>query len=98
MRGETLDLVLRYALWDSSTKFLGVFSRDLIPLTCNSYPCAFVANTDPSSLHGRHWVVFYYTSPTHLEFFDSYGHPPEDYNFSSSPALNLLDYNSYPIQ
>ena len=71
MRGETLDLVLSYALWDSSTKFLGVFSRDLIPLSCNSYPSAFVANTDPSSLTGRHWVAFYHISPTHLEFFDS---------------------------
>ena len=98
MRGETLDLVLSYALWDSPTKFLGVFSRDLIPLTCNSYPSAFVANTDPSSLPGRHWVAFYHISPTHLEFFDSYDHHTEDYKFSTSPSLSLLDYNSLHMQ
>ena len=98
MRGETPDLVLSYALWDSHSKFLGVFWRDLIPLKCNSYPCAFVANTAPSSHPGRHLVGLYHRSITHLEFFESSGHPPKDDNFPTSPSLNLLDYNSYPIQ
>ena len=52
-----------------------------------------VANTDPSSKPGTHWVAFYFPSKGKGEFFDSYGHPPIYYNnsfknFLKTPPVN----------
>ena len=62
--------------------FVGVFAADELP-TLNTFPCGFVANTDPSTEPGTHWVAFYFPSREKGEFFDSYGHPP----------LNIMDLN-----
>ena len=62
--------------------FVGVFAADELP-TLNTFPCGFVANTDPSTEPGTHWVAFYFPSREKGEFFDSYGHPPEHYGFKS---------------
>ena len=52
-----------------------------------------MANTDPSSKPGTHWVVaFYFPSKERGEFFDSYGHPPNYYNDSFK---NFLDTHSH---
>ena len=66
-----------------STKkiFCGVFAADQIPKTIDTFPCGFVANTDPSTEPGTHWVCFYFPSGGKTEFFDSYGHPPDHYGF-----------------
>jgi hypothetical protein len=42
--------------------FCGVFPSDKLPQTIEKYPCGFVANTDPSSKPGTHWVAFYLPS------------------------------------
>ena len=82
MRGDAIHKILTDILWGTPANYLAVFSRDNLPdstsnsqLATNStlYPSAYLANTDPSSLPGKHWVAFYYLSPTQLEFFDSYG-------------------------
>ena len=62
--------------------FCGVFAADKIPKSFDTFPCGFVANTDPSTEPGTHWVAFYFSSPENGEFFDSYGHPPEYYGES----------------
>ena len=36
--------------------FCGVFPCDKLPQTIDKYPCGLVANTDPSSKPGTHWI------------------------------------------
>ena len=98
MRGEAIDKILTDILWGTPAHYLGVFSRDELPHSFTRYPSAYVANTDPSSLPGQHWVAFYHLSPTHLEFFDSYGCPPDDYHFPIPPTITQIDINSNQIQ
>ena len=88
MRGEAIDKILIDILWGTPTTYLGIayLSRDEVPHSFNRYPSASVANTDPSSLPGQHWVAFYLLSPSHLEFFDSYGCHPDDYHFPTQPT------------
>ena len=66
---------------DQFTKktFCGVFPRNKLPTTIDKYPCGLVANIDPSSEPGTHWVAFYFPSERKGELFDSYGKPPECY-------------------
>ena len=67
---------------DTFTKkiFGGVFAADELPKTFDTFPCGLVANTDPSTEPGTHWVAFYFPSRDKGEFFDSYGYP-----------LNIMD-------
>ena len=55
--------------------FLGVFPSNQLP-KITQFPASFVANTDPSTKSGAHWVAFYLDSPQAVDFFDSYGQPP----------------------
>ena len=52
--------------------FGGVFAADELPKIMNTFPCGFVANTDPSTEPGTAWVAFYFPSREKGEFFDSY--------------------------
>ena len=97
MNGDQIEKFLAQSLACTRTHFLGVFARDQLP-TASKYPACFEANTDPISLPGTHWVEFFYVSPTHLEFFDSYGEPPHFYNFSISNKITTLKSNSQPLQ
>ena len=79
-----------------STKkiFCGVFAADQLPKTFDTFPCGFVANTDPITEPGTHWVSFYFPSPGKGEFFDSYGHPPNitDLNSTTSKHGTTVNY------
>ena len=59
--------------------FSGVFAADELPEIIDASPCGFVANTDPSTEPGTHWLAFYYPSRGERGFFDSYGYPPDNY-------------------
>lgn len=62
------------------TFFLDVFAADQIP---NHLPSKFlfIANTDPISKPGRHWVLFFRRNVNEEPFFfDSYGRSPSSYN------------------
>ena len=72
-------------------KFGGVFTENRLPYIIDFFPCGFIANTDPDTKPGQHWVAFYFTSPHQGEFFDSYGHPPQ---FYSPHFVNFLKRNS----
>ena len=98
MDGAQINSLLIESVCDTSTKYLGVFALDQLPPTLYKFPCCYVANTDPLSLPGTHWVAFYLDSSSQLEFFDSYGSSPEDYNFPIPPHLTSIVCNQYPIQ
>jgi len=72
--------------------FHGVFGRDNIPLYVTDYPYCFIANTDISKSRGKHWVVFYFESENHVEFFDSLGNHPSFYKFNLGDNF-CIDYN-----
>ena len=76
--------------------FVGVFAADELP-TLNTFPSGFVANTDPSTEPGTHWVAFYFPSRDKGEFFDSYGHPPEHYG-EPFTVYNVETINSHKLQ
>ena len=54
---------------------LGVFPANHIP---PHLPLGrgVIANTDPASLPGRHWIAFYLNQQNELECFDSFGKSP----------------------
>ncbi|XP_035211047.1 proteasome subunit beta type-5-like [Stegodyphus dumicola] len=58
--------------------YAGVFPCDKIPVIQN-FPCALVLNTDKHDKEGTHWLAVYVINKQTLEFFDSYGLPPEAY-------------------
>ena len=57
-----LTSVLTYAgpptilTWSNAEIFSGVFPCDKLPQMIDKYSCGFVANTDPSSEPGTHWI------------------------------------------
>src|SRR5215813_9588779 len=59
-----------------SGHFMGVFPCDLLPKQIKKFPAALIANTDPSSKKGEHWVAYYFDKKKNSEYFDSYGFPP----------------------
>ena len=80
--------------------FLGVFASDQIPNTIQvtrQAPCCYVANTDPISRQGSHWVAVYIPSPRTLEFFDSFGRHPITLGFSFPNSIRIL-HNTIQIQ
>ena len=96
---------IKTALLSDSTsrkKFCGVFPADHLPETLETFPCGFVANTDPSSEPGRHWVALYFPSKETAEFFDSYGQPPDLYGKFFEDFLDKHSYewefNSHKLQ
>ena len=74
--------------------FVGVFAADELP-KLNTFPCGFVANTDPSTEPGTPWVAFYFPSREKGEFFDSYGYPPGYYGFKS---YEIETWNQHKLQ
>ena len=96
---------IKTALESDSTlceKFCGVFPADHLPQKLNAYPCGFVANTDPSSQPGTHWVAFYFPSKEKGEFFDSYGQSPRRYRKSFEDFLqehsHEWEFNTQKLQ
>ena len=83
----------------TSKKFCGVFPSDKLPQTIDRYPCGFIANTDPNSGPGTHWVT-YFPLEEKGEFFDSYGHAPEYYRKSFGDFLKsrAQDFNGRKLQ
>ena len=76
--------------------FRGVFAADEMP-DLDTFPCGFVANTDPRTEPGTHWVSFYFPSRDKGEFFDSYGYPPEYYG-EPFTVYNVETINSHKLQ
>ena len=86
----------------TSKKFCGVFPSDKLPQTTNKYPCGLVANTDPSTKPGKHWISIYLSSPCKGSWFDSYGKSPEFYGAAFTSFLEKhcddWDFNNRKLQ
>ena len=88
--------------YSKQVHFLGVFPFDQFPLKTlthnyyssspNAYCC--IVNTDPSHKPGTHWVAFFIDKTkkkmSHLEFFDSYGLPPNTYSFKFPSPIQII--------
>lgn len=83
MDSRTIDQILRR---NKVTRLLyeGCFPSDMLPRPTR-YPMALVANLDPASLPGSHWVAIYAESPAKAYYFCPFGDPPKG---------NLLRYLS----
>jgi hypothetical protein len=68
--------------------FQGVFPSDGLPKNIIK-PATVIANTDPSSKPGKHWVAFYFPKRGNAEYFDSSGQFPCNKKF-----VNFLKKNS----
>jgi hypothetical protein len=55
--------------------YVGCYPCDRLP-TVSEFPRTVVANLDPTSKQGTHWVALFYKSPALLYYFDSLGSPP----------------------
>ena len=75
MDGLTLEIFMRQ---DPHTApfFEGVFAADVLPRVLHKKPSLLIANLDPITKKGSHWVAFYRGCEGRGEYFDSYGLPP----------------------
>jgi len=74
-----------------SALFLGVFASDQLP-KLPPRPSCLIANTDPASAPGKHWVAFFLEADGRGEFFDSYGRMPKLPSFNRFLAQNTADW------
>ena len=65
---------------DIKKYFRGVFPADKLPKRFKK-PALLIANTDPSTKKGSHWVAFYVPKSGKPEYFDSLGRLPEKKEF-----------------
>ena len=96
MRGDKIEAIANFVLRNTKTKFLGVFASDKLPdINSFTFPCSFIANTDPAHLPGTHWVAFYLPSANKSEFYDSYGFPSSSYGFTfPTTSFNHVQFQS----
>ena len=88
------DLILR-------EQFVGVFASDQLDKVKIQFPCALIANTDPISKPGTHWVAFFFDPDGNVEYFDSYGLPPQNSdleNFFRKHGVKRHSHNSEILQ
>ena len=77
MKGSTIESLLKK---DPVTRrcFIHVLAADQLP---NKLKVGlYILNTDPIDSPGQHWTVFYKPNRGPVEFFDSFGHPPQYYH------------------
>ena len=80
-------------------EFLGVFPSDKLPKSIQP-PAALIANTDPQSKPGKHWVAFFIDHDRSGEYFDSYGQQPCVKSFQTFLSRNSNNqlHNNQRIQ
>ena len=72
--------------------FCGIFSVDKLPMTKLRRPCALIINTDESSGTGEHWLAVFLPRTGSIEYFDSYGNPPQDQRILIFLQLNSKSF------
>lgn len=75
---------------------IGVFPSDRLPKVDRD-PACVIANTDPHSKTGTHWVAFYIDG-NKCEFFDSYGNQPQNRHFIRFMQPYQVLYNRNQVQ
>ena len=78
-----------------ASTFLGVFPSNKLPRK-RRYPSSLIANTDPDTKPGQHWIAMYFPSKTKKEFFDSYGMPPSFYTPDFPAIFNPRSLTAAP--
>lgn len=82
--------------------FMGVFASDSLPEKIDHFPFLLIANSDPSTDSGSHWLAFYISSQEEGEFFDSYGNQPSFYSHNFTKFMERhsreIIFNSKHIQ
>lgn len=78
--------------------FIGVFPENLLPQKIKRTPCLLIANTDPASKPGEHWVAIYITKNGHAEYFDSFGFAPMKKNILLFLRNNSKTYKFNPVK
>lgn len=84
----------------SSRHYAGVYPSDKIPII-HKFPSAIVLNTGKHYERGTHWLAVYIQDKKTIEFFDSYGLPPEFYGEDISNFVRKYHYvqaNKIPLQ
>jgi len=56
--------------------YLGCFPCDRLPIEIPRHPCSLIANNDPASKDGSHWVAMFIIDTDHVYYFDSLGCEP----------------------
>ena len=77
--------------------FLGTFPSDKLPISTQR-PLCFVANTDPSTAKGSHWVAVYVNNKDRAEFYDSYGRGPKGIFLKHLENYKAFRYNQKQLQ
>lgn len=103
MDTRQIDNILRYSPITSKV-FRGVFSVDNIK--SQQGPGIYVCNTDPSDRPGKHWIVIGIppeNSDRVVEYFDSFGFPPQQQEFvdflnNNTTSSSSWIYNTERIQ
>lgn len=67
---------IQECLGQLSVAHSGVYACDQLPHRVQ-VPSAIVVNADPHSRPGSHWLAIYIDINKELDFFDSYGRPPD---------------------
>ena len=93
---NTLQLTLalrKHAQTDS--QFVVVFARDELPLIIDKIPDIIIANTDPSTKSGSHWILFYFHNNGNVEYFDSLGKTLSHYHYLIIIKTDKNNSNNY---
>ena len=95
---QIIKNLLKYP-W-SRRVFCGVKPLDKIPQRRVRRPCSFVVNTDKSDQPGEHWFGIFVPRRGQVEYFDSYGRPPQHREVLTFLRLNgnKFKYNMKRIQ
>ena len=73
----------------------GVFASDQLPSPSRPFPKGYIANTSSHDERGSHWVALYINKSNELEFFDSFGYPPQ---FYSTSLMNFCRKLNFPVR
>ena len=96
MDGNVIDRVFK----KNCPIYRGVFASDNLPdLAMEARPLVLVANTDPKTRPGKHWICMYFSRNGKGEYFDSLGLKPKD-SFKQYLSKNCKDwtYNTKQLQ
>lgn len=94
-----------WQLWESlksnqhtKAKFDGIYPIDHLKYIRNKRPKLIIANTDPETKPGKHWLLFYFDDTGYsVDFFDSLGKSPENYPAEITHFLKLWAENVYYV-
>jgi len=71
----------------SKQTFRGVYPADHFPDILAPLPGSCVLNTHPAGMPGEHWLAFFQTKDSEIEFFDSFGKPLSFYSLETTKKV-----------